>query len=102
MGQPVGCARERTPFSRGNGRRRPHRCMRTASSRYGARVLDNTEELSAGCKARGEFIQGPRTAEFEAAFAHRHGMEPPHAITASNGRMAFYYILKAFDFPPGS
>ena len=76
--------------------------MLTAISRYGARVLDNTEEIAAGCKARGEFIQGPQTAEFEAAFAHRHGMEPRHAITASYGRMAFYYILKAFDFPPGS
>jgi len=61
----------------------------TAISRYGARVLDNTEEIAAGCKARGEFIKGPRIAEFEAAFARRHGMEPPHAITASYGRMAF-------------
>ena len=76
--------------------------MLTAISRYGARVLDNTEEIAAGCKARGEFIQGPHIAEFEAAFARRHGMEPPHAVTASYGRMAFHYILKALDFPPGS
>ena len=47
--------------------------MLTAISRYGARVLPNTEELVAGCKARGEFIQGPQIAEFEAAFAGRHG-----------------------------
>lgn len=26
----------------------------------------------------------------------------PHAISTSYGRMAFYYILKAMDFPPGS
>ena len=76
--------------------------MLTAISRYGARVLDNTEEIAASCKARGEFIQGPQIAEFEAAFAVRHGVEPRHAITASYGRMAFHYILKAFDFPPGS
>ena len=76
--------------------------MLTAISRYGARVLDNTEEIAAGCKARGEFIEGPHIAQFEAAFARRHGMEPQHAITASYGRMAFHYILKAFDFPPGS
>ncbi len=76
--------------------------MLTAISRYGARVLPNTEEITAGCKARGEFIQGPQIAEFEAAFARRHGMPPAHAVTASYGRVAFYYILKAFDFPPGS
>jgi perosamine synthetase len=76
--------------------------MLTAISRYGARVLSNTEELVAGCKARGEFIQGPQIAQFEAAFARRAGMEPPQAIAASYGRMAFYYILKALDFPPGS
>jgi dTDP-4-amino-4,6-dideoxygalactose transaminase len=76
--------------------------MLTAISRYGARVLPNTEEIVAGCKARGELIQGPQIAQFEAVFARRAGMEPPQAITASYGRMAFYYILKALDFPPGS
>ena len=74
--------------------------MLTAISRYGARVLDNTEEIVAGCKARGEFIQGPDIARFEEAFAERLGQR--HAIAASYGRMAFYYILKALDLPPGS
>src|SRR5579862_9367849 len=78
----------------------PH--MPTAISRYGARVLDNTEDLVAACKARGEFIQGPQIAEFEAAFAKRHGLLASHAITAAYGRIAFYYILKALDFPAGS
>src|SRR5712691_3944214 len=76
--------------------------MRTAISRYGARVLPNTEELVAACRARGEFIQGPQIAEFERAFAGRHGLDPPSAIAAAYGRMAFYYILKALDLPPGS
>src|SRR5262245_18736911 len=76
--------------------------MLTAISRYGARVLPNTEEIVAGCKARGELIQGPQIAQFEAAFARRAGMEPPHAISASFGRMAFYYILKALELPAGS
>src|SRR5438552_494322 len=76
--------------------------MLTAISRYGARVLPNTEELVADCRARGEFIQGPQIAEFEAAFARRHGVDPSCAITAAYGRMAFYYILKALDLPPGS
>jgi len=76
--------------------------MLTAISRYGARVLPNTEQLVAECKARGELIQGPHIARFEAAFAQRAGVEPSHAIAASYGRMAFYYILKALALPPGS
>src|ERR1051325_9054159 len=76
--------------------------MLTAISRYGARVLPDTEEIVAGCKARGELIQGPQIAEFEAAFASRAGMPAPHAVTASYGRMAFYYILKALELPAGS
>ena len=59
--------------------------MLTAISRYGARVLPNTEQLVAECKARGEFIQGPQIAEFEAAFAGRHGLAPAHAVTAAYG-----------------
>jgi dTDP-4-amino-4,6-dideoxygalactose transaminase len=76
--------------------------MLTAISRYGARVLPDTEEIVASCKTRGEFIQGPHIARFEAAFARRAGVAPGHAVTASYGRMAFYYILKALDLPPGS
>jgi dTDP-4-amino-4,6-dideoxygalactose transaminase len=74
--------------------------MLTAISRYGARVLPNTEELVADCKARGEFIQGPRIAEFERAFEQRAGSGT--AISAAYGRIAFYYLLKALDLPPGS
>jgi len=76
--------------------------MLTAISRYGARVLPETEEIVAACRARGEFIQGPQIAEFEAAFARRHGLDPPSAVAAAYGRMAFYYLLKALDLPPGS
>ena len=76
--------------------------MLTAISRYGARVLPNTEQLVAGCKARRELIQGPQIAQFEAAFARRAGMPPAHAVAASYGRMAFYYVLDALALPPGS
>jgi perosamine synthetase len=76
--------------------------MLTAISRYGARVLPDTEQLIARVRARGEFIQGPQIGEFEAAFARRHGFAPAQAISAAYGRMAFYYILKALDLPPGS
>ena len=74
--------------------------MRSAISRYGARVLPNTEQLIAACKARGEFIQGPQIAEFERAFERRAGGGV--AISAAYGRIAFYHILKALDLPPGS
>ena len=74
--------------------------MLTAISRYGARVLPDTEEIVAGTKARGEFIQGPQIAEFERAFERRAGSG--RAIAASYGRMAFYYVLKALDLPSGS
>jgi perosamine synthetase len=74
--------------------------MLTAISRYGARVLPDTEAIVARTKARGEFIQGPQIAEFERAFERRAGSG--RAVAASYGRMAFYYILKALDLPPGS
>ena len=74
--------------------------MLTAISRYGARVVSNTEELVAACKVRGEFIQGAQIAEFEDAFARRAG--GGIAVTAAYGRMAFYYMLKALDLPRGS
>jgi hypothetical protein len=47
--------------------------MRSAISRYGARVLPDTEQIADACKARGEYIQGPQIAEFERAFERRAG-----------------------------
>jgi perosamine synthetase len=76
--------------------------MLTAISRYGARVLPNTGQLIAGCRARGELIEGPHVAAFEAAFARRAGLDAPQAIATSYGRMAFFYILRALALPPGS
>jgi len=74
--------------------------MRAAISRYGARVLPETEAIVAACRARGEFVQGPQIAEFERAFERHVGQGT--AIATSYGRMAFYSILKALDLPPGS
>jgi perosamine synthetase len=74
----------------------------TAISRYGARVLPDTEQRIADCKARGEFVEGPDIARFEAAFARRAGLDPPHAIATSYGRIAFYYIVEALGLPRGS
>lgn len=74
--------------------------MLTAISRYGARVLPNTEQIIAECRSRGTLIQGPHLAEFEEAFSRKAG--GGRAITTSYGRMAFYYMVKALGLPPGS
>lgn len=75
--------------------------MLTAISRYGARVIPNTEQIIARCRARAELIQGPQIAEFEETFARRVGAPSP-GVSASYGRMAFAYGLKALGLPPGS
>jgi perosamine synthetase len=74
--------------------------MLTAISRYGVRVIPNTLQIIDSMERRGTFIEGPHIAAFEAAFARRLG--DVRAVTTSYGRMAFYYILKALDFPAGS
>jgi len=71
-----------------------------AISRYGPRVLPNTLQIIDECQRRGDLVQGPLIAEFEDVFAKRVG--GGRAISASYGRMAFHYILKALDLPPGS
>lgn len=74
--------------------------MWSAIARYGARVLPETQQILAAAGRRGQFIDGPEIAAFEAAFATRLGL--PRARAASYGRMAFYHLLKAFELPPGS
>jgi perosamine synthetase len=74
--------------------------MLTAISRHGARVHPTTRQIVTACRERGEFIQGPQISAFEQAFAARIGAR--HAITASYGRMAFYFVLRALQLPPGS
>jgi dTDP-4-amino-4,6-dideoxygalactose transaminase len=74
--------------------------MLTAISRYGVRVHPTAQQIVSACRERGEFIQGPQIAAFERAFAARLGAR--HAVVASHGRMAFYFILKALQLPPGS
>jgi dTDP-4-amino-4,6-dideoxygalactose transaminase len=74
--------------------------MTPAISRYGTRVIPNTQEIVADLDRRGELVEGPHLAAFAAAFSAR--VEGFPAIPASYGRMAFYYILRALQFPPGS
>jgi len=74
--------------------------MKAAISRYGARVLPDTQQLIARCRAGGQLIQGPEIAAFERAFEQRAGRG--RAIATSFGRTALYHMLEAIDFPPGS
>jgi dTDP-4-amino-4,6-dideoxygalactose transaminase len=71
----------------------------TAVCRYGPRVLADTRAIVQRCRDRGELIQGPDIARFERAFAARVGAA--EAVTASYGRVAFYYLLKALRLPDG-
>ncbi len=73
--------------------------MVNAISRYGVRVVPGTEELVADLDRRGQLVEGPQVAEFQAAFAARVGATA--AVATSYGRMAFYYILRAMELPAG-
>jgi len=74
--------------------------MLTAISRYGARVVANTVQRINALEQQGQLVEGPHIAAFETAFAARLG--GVHAVSTSYGRMAFFYILRALEFPPGS
>src|SRR5713101_7645506 len=74
--------------------------MIRAIARYGVRSVPGDEKEIIAAFQRGEAVDGPAIAEYENRFAAYHGMQ--HAITASFGRMAFYYILRALDLPAGS
>jgi perosamine synthetase len=74
--------------------------MLTAIPRYGTRVIPNTEQTIRALRAEGQLVEGPHIAAFEHAFAARVGAD--HAVTASYGRMAFYYLLAALSVPIGS
>jgi dTDP-4-amino-4,6-dideoxygalactose transaminase len=74
--------------------------MRAAISRYGARVLPDTQQIIGRCRERGELVHGPAIAEFERAFEARAG--GGHAIATAYGRTAFYHMLEALELPRGS
>jgi dTDP-4-amino-4,6-dideoxygalactose transaminase len=69
-------------------------------ARYGARHVPGTTRALLKTFWRGQGVQGPSIRQFEEKFAAYHGVR--HAIATSYGRMAFYYILRALDLPPGS
>src|SRR6266849_7057209 len=74
--------------------------MMRAIARYGVRSVPGDEKEIIAAFRRGEAVEGPAIAEYESRFAEYHGMQ--HAISASFGRMACFYILRALDLPAGS
>ncbi len=73
--------------------------MLTAICRYGPRVLPETRAIVHRVRRRNELIQGPEIRAFESAFAVRLGVGD--AVTASYGRVAFFYLLNAMQLPAG-
>src|SRR5437764_8028375 len=71
--------------------------MMRAIARYGVRTIRGAEREIVASFRRGEALAGPAVKRFEEQFAEFYAMN--HAITASFGRMAFYYILRALDLP---
>ena len=74
--------------------------MSLAIPRYGVRHIPGSTKAALDALKRGTGVRGPEIGQFEDVFARYH--EVKHAISASYGRMAFYYILQALDFPRGS
>lgn len=74
--------------------------MMRAIARYGVRTIPGDEKKILAAFQRGEAVEGPAIKQFENRFAEFQGMD--YAIAASFGRMAFYYILRALELPPGS
>lgn len=74
--------------------------MMRVIARYGVRTIPGDEKEIVAAFRRGEAVEGPAIKRFENCFAKFHGMK--HAVSASFGRMAFYYILRALDLPAES
>ena len=69
-------------------------------ARYGVRHVPESESALKQTLSGPNAVQGPAIKEFEEKFAGYHGVR--HAIAASYGRMALFYILKSMNFPPNS
>ena len=74
--------------------------MMRSIARYGVRSVPGDEKEVIAAFRRGEAVEGPAIEEFENRFAEYHGVRS--ATAASFGRMAFFYLLRALDFPPGA
>ena len=73
-----------------------------AIARYGMRMVPDSAEIIRQCRERGELVEGPHVAQFEAEFARVLGQGHVRAVSLEYGRMALLKILRALDIPAGS
>ena len=73
-----------------------------AIARFGSRTVPELQQIVNECRAKGQLVQGPHIELFEAAFARLLGSGHVRTCSTEYGRMALYFILKAFEFPAGS
>jgi perosamine synthetase len=73
-----------------------------AIARFGSRIVPGQQQIVEECRAKGQLVQGPHIEAFEAAFAGLLGSGHTRACSTEYGRMALYFILKAFEFPAGA
>ena len=71
-----------------------------ALSRYGARVVPETEGIVNALARQGRLVQGPEIDAFETKLARR--LDVPRVTSTSFGRTGFYYLLEALDLPKGA
>ncbi len=73
-----------------------------AIARFGTRVVPEIQDIIRDCRDRQQLVQGPHIEKFEQEFASLLGSGFVRTCSTEYGRMAFYFILKALQLPPGS
>ena len=96
---PHGRPRRASPHARRDGDDVEGRDMLTAICRYGPRVLPDTRAHRPRVPGTRRADRGPRDPAIRARVCRTAGRAD--AVAASYGRVAFYYLLKALDLPPG-
>jgi perosamine synthetase len=73
-----------------------------AIARFGTRVVPEMSDIIRACREHHQLVDGPDIAAFEEEFAAFLGSGHVRTCSTEYGRMALYFILEAFAFPPGS
>ena len=89
LARAIGARRHGTGLSRADR----HSALRRACD------SEHASRPSTPAGGEGQLVHGPHIAAFEHAFAAQ--VDAAHAVTASHGRMAFYYLLEALGDSSG-
>lgn len=73
-----------------------------AIGRFGTRVVPEMGSIVGDCRERGQLVEGPDIEAFEREFAEFLGSGHVRTCSTEYGRMAFYFILQALNFPAGA